>query len=114
LKRSLPVLDDSSDPPVRAPAILNIGGWCVSVADAGDGVSSLRFVDELIEAGAVRVDSSADAKLDTRIVIRGRSTSPEARLRAEATEEAADAVLGSARPVFAGLFASACARWVNS
>ena len=114
MKRSLHVVDDSGDPPVRAPASLDIGGWLVSVAGTGDGVSSLRFVDELIEAGAVRVDSSADVKLDTRIVIRGRSTSPEARLRAEATEEAADAVLGSARPVFARLFASACARWVNS
>jgi hypothetical protein len=114
LKRSLHVVDDSRDPPVRAPARLDIGGWLVSVADTGDGVSSLRFVDGLIEAGAVRVDSSADLKFDTRIVIRGTPKSPEARLRAETAEEAADVVLGCARPVFARLFASACARWVNS
>ena len=114
MKRSLHVVDDSGDPPARAPARLDIGGWRVSVADTGDGVSSLRFVDGLIEAGAVRVDSSADMQFDTRIVIRGTPQSPEARLRAEAAEEAADVVLGCARPVFARLFASACARWVNS
>jgi hypothetical protein len=114
LKRSLHVVDDSGDPPVRAPASVDIGGRLVSVADTGDGVSSLRFVDWLIEAGAVRVDSSADVKLDTRIVIRGTPKSPEARLRAKAVEEATDVVLGSARPAFARLFASACARWVNS
>jgi hypothetical protein len=114
LKRSLHVVDDSRDPPVRAPASLDIGGWLVSVAGTGDGVSSLRFVDVLIEAGAVRVDSSADLKFNTHIVIRETPKSPEARLRAETAEEAADVVLGCARPVFARLFASACARWVNS
>ena len=114
MKRSLHVVDDSRDPPARAPARLDIGGWLVSVADTGDGASSLRFVDGLIEAGAVPVDSSADLEFDTRIVIRGTPQSPEARLRAEAAEEAADVVLGCARPVFARLFASACARWVNS
>ena len=91
-----------------------IGGRLISVADTGDGLSGRRFVDELVEAGAVRADSSDDAKPDTRIVIRGTPKSPEARLRAEAVEEAADLVLGSARPAFARLFTSACARWVNS
>jgi len=113
LKRSLHVVDDSSDPPVR-PSRVAIGGRLVSVADTGDGLSALRFVDGLIEAGAVRVDSSDDAEIDARIVIRGTPKSPEARLRAENVEEGADVVLGSARPAFARLFTSACARWVNS
>jgi hypothetical protein len=114
LKRSLHVIDGSGDPPVRAPSKVAIAGWLVSVADTGDGLSGLRFVDALIEAGAVHADSSDDAELDTRIVIRGTPKSPEARLHAEALEEAVDVVLGSARPAFARLFASACARWVNS
>ena len=114
MKRSLHVIDGSSDPPARAPSRVAIGGRLISVADTGDGLSGRRFVAGLIEAGAVRVDSSDDAEIDTRIVVRGTPKSPEARLRAEAVEEAADVVLGSARPAFARLFTSACAHWVNS
>ena len=114
MKRSLRVVDDSSDPPIRAPWTLAIGGRRVSVADTGDGLSGRRFVDLLIDAGAALIDSAGDAKIDMRIVIRGTPKTPEARLRAEVVEEAADVVLGSARPAFARLFASPCAPWVNS
>ena len=114
MKRSLHVVDDSSEPPVRAPWTLTIGGRRVSVADTGDGLSGRHFVDLLIQAGATPVDSPGDAKIDMRIVIRGTPRTPEAHLRAEVVEEAADVLLGSARPTFARLFASPCARWVNS
>jgi len=89
-------------------------GRRVSIADTGDGVPSLHFVDLLVQAGAARVELEDDAKADMRVVIRGTPRTSRARLRAEAMEEAADVVLGSARPAFARLFASACARWVNS
>jgi hypothetical protein len=114
LKRSLHVVHDSGEPPVRASWTVAIEGRRVSIADTGDGVPSLRFVNLVVEAGAARVESEDDTKADMRVVIRGTPRTPEARLRAEVMEEAADVVLGSARPAFARLFASACARWVNS
>jgi hypothetical protein len=86
----------------------------VSVADTGDGLAALRFVDQLVEAGAIPVNPSNDTALDVRVVIRGEPKSVEARRRAEDLEAHAHVVLGSARPAFARLFASACARWVNS
>jgi hypothetical protein len=114
LKRSLRVVGDCEDLPVQAPQTVTIGERLVSIADTGDGRSGLQFADLLIGGGATRVDSASDAKVDTRVVIRGTPKAPAARLRAEAVEEAADVVLGSSRPAFARLFASACARWVNS
>jgi hypothetical protein len=114
LKRSLRVVEDEGDPPAQAPRTVAIGEHVVSVTDTGDGRSVVRFVDLLLGAGAAPVDSASDAKADIRVVIREPAKTPETRLRAEAVEEAADVVLGSARPAFARLFASACAHWVNS
>jgi len=114
LKRSLRVVDNPEGLPVQAPQAVTIGERLISIADTGDGRSSLQFVKLLVDGGAARVDSASDAKVDMRVIIRGTPKSHEARLRAEAVEEAADLVLGSARPAFARLFASTCARWVNS
>ncbi len=114
MKRSLPIVDDSSESSTKKPSIVTIGGQLVSVVDTGDGVASDRFIDALLEAGAAGIASSGDATPDLHIVIRETPTSPEARLRAEVLEEAADVVLGSARPSFARHFGLACARWVNS
>jgi len=114
LKRSLRVVDHSGDPPVSAPSTVNIGGRLVSVVDTGDGASGRRFTDLLVDAGATRVTRGSDANPDMRVVILGTPQSPAATARAEVLEEAADVLLGSARPAFARHFASACARWVNS
>jgi hypothetical protein len=93
---------------------VRVAGRLVSIADTGNGRASLRFVERLVDAGGVRVDSPSAADFDARIVIRGTPKSPEARRRGDALEEAANVVLGAARPAFARLFASACACWVNS
>jgi len=114
LKRSLHVVDDSGDPPVQAPRAVVIGDQLVSVIDTGERRSSVRFVDLLVDAGAAHVDLARDANIDLRIVVRDAPKTPAARLRVEALEETADVVLGSARPAFARLFVSTCARWVNS
>ena len=114
MKRSLHVVDDSGDPPVQAPRAVVIGDQLVSVIDTGEGRSSVRFVDLLVDAGAAHVDLARDANIDLRIVVRDAPKTPAARLRVEALEETADVVLGSARPAFARLFVSTCARWVNS
>ena len=114
MKRALHVVDDSGDPPLKPPLLVSVAGRLVSVVDTGDGVASVHFVGALVDAGATRVDSTSGTRRAIGIVIRGRAESFEGRLRAEAVEEAADVVLGSARPGFAGHFASACARWVNS
>jgi hypothetical protein len=114
LKRSLHVVHDSGEPPTRAPWVVAVEGTRVSIADTGDGAPSLRLVDLLVHAGAARLEPEDGMKADMHVVIRGTPNSPEARLRAEVMEKAADVVLGSARPAFARLFASACARWVNS
>ncbi|TNF59962.1 MAG: hypothetical protein EP303_07720 [Deltaproteobacteria bacterium] len=114
MKRPLHVVGDSSGPPPKTPVLVTIGGRVVSVLDTGDGAASLRFVDALLDAGVTCLDSANDARPDLRIVIRGAPRSAEARLRAEVLEEAADVVLGSARPAFARHFGSTCARWVNS
>jgi len=84
------------------------------VVDTGDGASGRRFVDLLVDASATRIDSADDADPDMRVVIRGALQSPDRRLPEEVLEETADVVLGSARPAFARLFGSACARRVNS
>jgi hypothetical protein len=96
------------------PRFVNLGRVTVSVIDAGDGSATERFVDVLVENGAAPVGASTDAAADFRIVIRATPTTTEDRLREAALEEGADLVLGSARPVFAELFGSTCARWVNS
>ena len=114
MKRSLSVVNDDGDPPVQAPRAVALGEQLVSVADTEDGRSAVRFIDLLVDAGAARVDSASDAKVDIRVVICEPSKTPATPLRAEAIENVADLVLGSARPAFARLFASACARWVNS
>jgi hypothetical protein len=114
LKRSLHVVHDSGEPPAQAPWVVAVEGTRVSIADTGDGVPSLRFVDLLVHAGAACLEPEDGMKADMRVVIRGTPNGPEARLRAEVMEKAADVVLGSVRPAFARLFTSACARWVNS
>ena len=113
MKRSLRVVDEDRDPPVWTPRLLRIENRLVSIIDTGDGTPSRRFAKMLTEAGATLLEPSADASPDLRIVIRGAPTSAEARRRAEVLEESVDLILGAARPVFARLFASACARWVN-
>lgn len=109
MKRSLQVVDESRDPPVVPVTIVSIGTKRVSIADTGDGIAGRRFVDALLEAGAARLDGGSGPKPDLCIVIRGAPKSPEARLRADVLEEAADLVLGAARPAFAGLLVLACA-----
>ncbi|MGB3052001.1 MAG: hypothetical protein WBB42_13445 [Polyangiales bacterium] len=113
MKRSLPVVDERRDPPVWTPRLLSIGNRLVSIIDTEDGMPSRRFAETLAEAGATVLDENSEASPDFRIVIRGAPVSAEARRRAEVLEEAADLILGAARPAFARLFASACARWVN-
>jgi hypothetical protein len=114
LKRALHVVDGSGDPPAKAPLVVSIGGRLVSVVDTGNGAASLRFVDVLLDSGAARADSTSEANIELHILIRDAARSPEARVRAETLEQAADVVLGSARLGFARHLASACARWVNS
>jgi hypothetical protein len=114
LKRSLRIVDDSSESTTKTPSIVTIEGQLISVVDTGDGVASDRFADALLEAGAAGMAPSGDAPPDLCIVIRGTPTSPEARLRAKVLEEAADVVLGSPRPAFARYFGLVCARCVNS
>ena len=114
MKRSLPLVDERSEPPVAEPRRVRIAGRLISIGDTGGGRRGREFTHSLVEAGATPVDATEGVAPDTRIVIRDASTSADARLRAEALEAAADLVLGSARPAFARLFASACARWVNS
>jgi len=105
LKRSLHVVDESRDPPIWTPKLLNVGGRLVSIVDTEDGTASRRFAEALTETGATRLDEDSDANPNLRIVIRGAPASAEARLRAEVLEEAADLVLGAARPAFARLLA---------
>jgi hypothetical protein len=113
LKRSLHVVDESRDPPIWTPVLLRMGSRLVSIVDTEDGKASRRFADALAAAGATPFDDEDDAEPDLRIVIRGAPASAQARLRAEILEEAADLVLGAARPAFARLLASACACRVN-
>jgi hypothetical protein len=93
--------------------VLHIGDRLVSILDTEDGTPSRRFAEMLSEAGATLLEQRSDANPDLRIVIRGAPSSAEERRRAEVLEEAADLILGAARPAFARVFASACARWVN-
>jgi len=101
LKHALRVLDDSADPPPIGPLLVRLGDRLISVVDTGGGVASRRFVDALLEAGAVRVESPTESKPHTQIVIRDPVNSPEARARALALEESAHVILGSVRPGFA-------------
>lgn len=75
----------------------------VSVDDTGDGSAAKRFARLLTESGGALVDDTTEKDPDLRIVIRraAQAQSSAARLRAEALEEGADVVLGSARPCFA-------------
>ena len=114
MKRSLHVVGDTGERPVHPPRAVAIGDRLVSVVDTGDGRSGLRFVDLLVDAGGAQVKLPHDANIDLRVVIRATAKSAAARLRAEALEAASDVLLGSARPAFARLFASTCARWANS
>lgn len=114
MKRSLQVVGDATDPPIPPPSNVTLANRLVSIADTGDGLAALRFVEQLVEVGAIPVDPADDDALDLRVVIRGAPNSLEARRHAEEIEAHADVVLGSARPAFARLFASTCARWVNS
>jgi hypothetical protein len=107
------VVDEVHDLAVWTPRLLRIENRLVSIIDTDDGTPSMRFAKMLTNAGATLLDESADASPDLRVVIRGAPTSAEARRRAEELEESADLILGAARPAFARLFASPCARWVN-
>ena len=114
MKRKLQLVGHSGGLPLDVARFVNLGQLTVSVIDAGGGSETQRFVDALIETGAALTDAKADAAADFSIVIRATPTGTEGRLREEVLEEGADLVLGSARPVFAKLFGSTCARWVNS
>ena len=105
MKRSLHVVDESRDPPIWTPRLLRVGSRLVSIVDTEDGKASRRFAEALAVAGATPLDEEHDAEPNLRIVIRGAPASAQARLRAEVLEEAADLVLGAARPVFARLLA---------
>jgi len=113
LKRSLHVVDEKAASQVWTPRLLRVGDRLVSILDTEDGTPSLRFADMLAEVGARPLEQNVDASPDLRIVIRGAPVTTEARRRAEVLEEAADLILGAARPAFARLFASACAAWVT-
>jgi len=110
LKRKLQLLREPGEPTFGVPRRVSFGQVTISVADAGDGSATAKFVNELVETGAAPTDAAADF----RIVIRVTPRTSEGRLQESALEEGADLILGSARPVFAKLFGSACARWVNS
>jgi hypothetical protein len=101
------LLDELRDPPVGTPRLLRIENRLLSILDTGDGTASLRFAKMLTDAGAALAEPSADAGPDLRIVIRGAPASAHGRARAEALEESADLILGSARPAFATLLGSA-------
>lgn len=109
MKRSLQVVDEIRDPPVWTPIAVRIRGELVSVVDTGDGMASRRFVEALLAEGATPGEEDGSAPPTLRIVIRGATSSAEARLRADVLEEAADLVLGAARPAFAKLFAATIA-----
>jgi hypothetical protein len=113
LKRSLQVIDEKADSPAWTPRLLRVGDRLVSILDTEDGTPSRRFAEMVAEGGATLLEQNSDAIPDLRIVIRGAPVSAEARRRAEVMEEAADLILGAARPAFARLFASACAPWAT-
>jgi hypothetical protein len=105
LKRSLHVVDELRDPPLWTPIVVRLGRRLVSIVDTGDGTESRRLADALIEDGAVTCERD-ETPPTLRIVIRGAPRSAEARIRADVLEEAADLVLGAARPAFAALLAA--------
>ena len=113
MKRSLHVIDEKSDSPVWTPRLLRVGDRLVSIVDTEDGEPSRRFAEMLAAGGATLLEQTGDASPDLRIVIRGAPASAEARRRAEVLEEAADLILGAARPATARLFASTFAPWVT-
>ncbi|KPK15570.1 MAG: hypothetical protein AMJ62_08640 [Myxococcales bacterium SG8_38] len=114
MKRALQILGGNASARSAPPVFVRVGSRIVSVSDAGDGSAARTFVASLTAAGAEPIDREIEPRPDDRLVIRTTPASPEAQLRAEALEEAADVVLGSVRPTFAVLFAAACARGANS
>lgn len=109
MKRSLPLVDELRDLPIGTPRLVRVENRVVSILDNADGTASRRFAKMLTDAGAARVEKSADASPDLRIVIRGVPAPAQGRARAEVLEESADVILGSARPAFAALLGSAFA-----
>jgi len=99
LKRALQVLGDADDRAAVPPLHVSISGRVISVADPHDGSAAARFVSHLRGEGAV--DAEQSPRADLQIVVRSVPQSHEARLRADAMEEAADIVLGSPRASFA-------------
>jgi hypothetical protein len=114
LKRALQILGGTASAGPAKPVLVRVGSRIVSVTDAGDGSAARAFAAALAAAGAEPVDPETEPRPHDRLVIRTAPASPEAQLRAEALEEAADVVLGSVRPTFAALFAAACARGTSS
>lgn len=114
MKRSLQVVDGPALPRPELPVLVRLGTQVVSVIDTGDGASARRFGELLLEAGGRPADPKDHLRLDHRIVIRADLPSVGERLRAEALEETADLILGSARPVFAACLAAACALEASS
>ncbi|MFZ1864822.1 MAG: hypothetical protein WAU39_11410 [Polyangiales bacterium] len=101
----------SEEPP---PVLLRLGTRIISVTDTGDGSAARRFAELLLGGGARSLTREGAPPADHRIVIRAPLPAARWRLRAVVLEESADVVLGSVRPAFAALFASACTVGVNS
>ena len=114
MKRPLRVFDGAAPAEPPPPVLLRVGTRIVSVADTGDGSAAQRFAAVLLDAGARRLTSDGAPPTDDRIVIRSPLPAAHWRRRAEALEETADVILGSVRPAFAALFASACTVGVSS
>ena len=100
MRRPLPILGVPGDLEPSAPSFVTLGEVIVRVTDAHDGQASRRFAELLVRAGGLASGAPSEQS-DLDIVIRSTPESPEAQLRAEVLEEAADFVLGSPREAFA-------------
>lgn len=97
MKRALRVVGEPSDRAPADPVAVAVGSTLVSVADAHDGAAARRFAQLMVDSGGRWLDHDRTADVDFRIVVRSSPESPEARLRSEVWEEAADLVVGSVR-----------------
>ena len=97
MKRTLQVFGEPSDRTPADPVALAVGSTRVSVADAHDGAAARQFGQLMVDAGGRWLDHDPTAEVDFRIVVRSTPESPEARLRSDVWEEAADLVVGSVR-----------------
>ena len=99
MKTSLPIVGEVDDREPSPPHFVSVGAELIAVADAHLGREAADLAEQLVDAGARRVDGEPTPTL--RIVVRSTPRSEEARIRADALERDANVVLGSARPAFA-------------